>query len=93
MAACCKNNIAQNLSRIVSFSENKNDLNFSFIQNQYQYEFKLRTNQTNNEGLSLLSNSLQSSLDKITHLVFTFDNNDTVKLFINGNLISKTKQN
>lgn len=86
-----KNNIAQNLSRIVSFSENKNDLNFSLIQNQYQYEFKLRTNQTNNEGLSLLSNSLQSSLDKITHLVFTFDNNDTVKLFINGNLISKTK--
>ncbi|MCB0753883.1 MAG: immunoglobulin domain-containing protein, partial [Ignavibacteriae bacterium] len=83
-----KNSAAQNLSRIATYSNSQNDLNFSLLQNQYQYEFRLRTDQTDNSGKALLSNSLQSNLDKITHLVYTYDAEDTARLFVNGNLVS-----
>jgi hypothetical protein len=72
-----------NGARILTLSHDNNNCNFSMIELNHKYYFKLRTSSTDNSGEPSLPSVTSSSLS-LTHFVFTYASDGTEKIYING---------
>jgi lysophospholipase L1-like esterase len=71
-------------SRIVTLSENESERDFTFGQNSNQYNIRLRTSTTDNNGVPSLSSSTGSLITGLTHVVYTRNSSGVAKVYING---------
>ena len=83
-------NVTQEEKRIASYSNNDNERNFTLQQTLYNYDFRLRTSETNLNGNPALSTPdadevLQATLQ---HVVATYDPIEGRKIYVNGNLVT-----
>ncbi|NMP30590.1 LamG domain-containing protein [Thalassotalea sp. M1531] len=89
------NNVVQEgPARIVTYSAGDNDRNFMLGQTQYNYDFSLRTQDSNTNGDPALSTPdadevLQATLQ---HVVITYNATQGRRIYVNGNLIEVTDQ-
>ena len=85
-------NVTQEMARIVSYSANDTSRNFTLQQTLYNYDFRLRTNETSLNGEPALSTPdadevLQATLQ---HVVATYDPINGRNIYVNGVLVSNT---
>ncbi len=85
-------NVTQEEARIVSYSAGETARNFTLQQTLYDYDFKLRTNETSLNGDPALSTPsadevLQASLQ---HVVATYDPVNGRSIYVNGDLVTNT---
>ena len=85
-------NVTQEMARIVSYSAGDQARNFTLQQTLYNYDFLLRTDQTNLNGDPALSTPdadevLQATLQ---HVVMTYSPIDGRSIYVNGELVSNT---
>ena len=83
-------NVTQEMARIVSYSANDANRNFTLQQTLYNYDFRLRTNETNLNGDPALSTPdadevLQATLQ---HVVATYHPIDGRRVYVNGALVT-----
>ena len=74
-------------ARIVTFSENTSNRNFTLGQENGRYVFRLKTTQTNSNGMPnrvASANSVKPGQDQ--HLVFTRDANGNERFYVDGEL-------
>ena len=74
-------------ARIVTFSENTSNRNFTLGQENGSYVFRLKTTQTNNNGMPnrvASANSVKPGQDQ--HLVFTRDADGNERFYVDGEL-------
>jgi len=93
-------NVAQEMSRIVSYSAGANTRNFALQQTLYNYDFLLRTNATDANGnpLTTLNGDPQLSTPDadevlqatLQHVVATYSPVDGRRIYVNGNLVTAT---
>ncbi len=69
-------------ARIITISQNTNNLNFSLTQNGNDYEGILRTSETGAAGTSVIAPNVAKL--ELTHVVFTRSSDGTVKIFVDG---------
>ncbi len=91
-------NVTQEEARIISYSANDENRNFTLQQNLYDYQYRLRMGQTadgqpttdlnGNEALSTPADDevLQATLQ---HVVATYDPIEGRKIFVNGDLVTQ----
>ncbi len=84
-------NVTQEMARIVSYSAGDQARNFTMQQTLYNYDFLLRTTETNLNGDPALSTPdadevLQATLQ---HVVATYDPIEGRKIYVNGALVSQ----
>jgi hypothetical protein len=90
------NNVVQEgPARIVTYSAGNNDRNFMLGQTQYNYDFSLRTQNSNANGDPALSTpdateTLQATLQ---HVVITYSATTGRRIYVNGELIDVTDEN
>ncbi len=83
------NKIEQNgPARIVTISSNGTNRNITLGQDSDKYDVRIRTSQTNKNGLPSLSSKDRGFSLKLTHIVFTRKENGNENIYINGNLNS-----
>ena len=83
------NKIEQNgPARIVTISSNGTNRNITLGQDKGKYDVRIRTSQTNKNGLPSLSSKDRGFSLKLTHIVFTRKENGNENIYINGNLNS-----
>lgn len=84
------NNVTQEgPARIISYSAGDNDRNFTLGQSQYNYDFLLRSQNSDNNGTPALSTPdadeiLQATLQ---HVVITYSASNGRRIYVNGDLI------
>ena len=83
-------NVTQEMARIVTYSAGDTARNVTLQQTLYNYDFRLRTNETSLNGDPALSTPdadevLQATLQ---HVVVTYDPIEGRKIFVNGDLVS-----
>ena len=83
-------NVTQEMARIVSYSAGDTARNFTLQQTLYNYDYRLRTDQTSLNGDPELSTPdadevLQATLQ---HVVATYDPVDGRRIYVNGNLVT-----
>lgn len=89
------NNVVQEgPARIISYSAGDNDRNFTLGQSQYNYDFMLKTAESNTNGEPALSTPdadevLQATLQ---HVVLTYSATQGRRMYINGKLINITDE-
>ncbi len=93
-------NVAQEMSRIVSYSAGQNSRNFTLQQTLYNYDFLLRTNaeDANGNPLSTLNGDPQLSTPDadevlqatLQHVVATYHPIDGRRIYVNGVLATQT---
>ncbi len=84
-------NVTQEMARVVSFSGGDNDRNFTLQQTLYDYDFRLRTDNTDLNGNPALSTPamdevLQASLQ---HVVANYDTVNGRSIYVNGKLVTQ----
>ncbi len=84
------NVVQEGPARIISYSAGDNERNFTLGQTQYNYDFMLRSENSNGNGDPALSTPdadevLQATLQ---HVVITYDANKGRNIFVNGQLIA-----
>lgn len=70
-------------ARIVTFSKDHLERNFTLGQENDQYVVRLRTSQTNLQGFPDIVTPVGSLTDNLTHVVFTYEQG-SVKIYIDG---------
>ena len=85
-------NVTQEMARIVTYSAGDTARNATLQQTLYNYDFRLRTSETNLNGDPALSTPdddevLQATLQ---HVTVTYDPIEGRKIYVNGNLVSNT---
>ena len=81
----------QNGRRIFTYSLSGNFRNFSIIQNGKHYEARLRTLETDGNGLpSISTSSSYTATTDLTHLVYTRNRDGLASIYINGTLDTTT---
>ncbi len=93
-------NVAQEMSRIVSYSAGQNSRNFTLQQTMYNYDFLLRTNaeDANGNPLTTLNGDPQLSTPDadealqatLQHVVATYNPIDGRRIYVNGVLATQT---
>ncbi len=85
-------NVTQETSRIVSYSAGQTTRNFTLQQNLYDYDFLLRTTETNLNGDPALSTPSADEVLQATlqHVVATYSPIDGRRIYVNGALVSNT---
>ncbi|MEM7433146.1 MAG: LamG domain-containing protein [Pseudomonadota bacterium] len=83
-------NVTQEERRIISYSANSENRNFTLQQTLYNYDFRLRTTETDLNGDPALSTPdadevLQATLQ---HVVATYDPIEGRRIYVNGDLVS-----
>ena len=71
-------------ARIVTVSGNSTNRNITLGQSDNQYDIRLRTSETNNNGLPSISSTEARLMLSPTHLIFTRQEKGNVNLYING---------
>ncbi len=80
----------QNGRRVFTYSLSGNFRNFSIIENGDKYEFRLRTLETDGNGLPSISTTPNTATTDLTHLVYTRDRDGNAKIYVNGTLDTST---
>ncbi len=83
-----KNNQQKGPARIISLSAGASQRNFTLGQERGQYDVRLRTTSTNDNGIPSTSTPKRSAKPRLTHVVFTRDAKGNTRFFINGKLQS-----
>ena len=73
-------------ARIITLSQDSSNRNFTLGQNGNQFNVRLRTTDTNNNGLPSLSSNPNSLSQNLTHLVYVRQKNGQTQIYINGHL-------
>jgi Concanavalin A-like lectin/glucanases superfamily len=83
-------NVTQEMARIVSYSLNDTNRNFTLQQTLYDYNFRLRTDQTGLNGDPALSTPSADEVLQATlqHVVVTYHPIDGRRIYVNGELVS-----
>ncbi len=76
-------------ARILTFSKNTNERNFTLGQEKDRIEFRLRTHQTSGNGLPGLATKPGSLKTEWTHVVFTRDKDGMARIYLNGDLAAQ----
>lgn len=94
------NNVTQEMARIVSYSAGQNSRNFTLQQTLYNYDFLLRTNAQDANGMSLTTLNGDPQLSTpdaaevlqatLQHVVITYSPIDGRRIYVNGVLESQT---
>lgn len=71
-------------ARIMTCSYGSLDRNFTMAQNGDEYNFRVRTNQTSDNGTPEMETSNNSAENSLQHIVYTLDNEGNETIFING---------
>jgi len=84
-------NVTQEDARIISYSAGQNARNFTLQQTLYNYDFMLRTNETNLDGDPALSTPAAEEVLQATlqHVVVTYNPIDGRRIYVNGELRSQ----
>lgn len=86
-------NVTQENARIVSYSANDDNRNFTLQQNLYDYQFRLRTNASGvdlNGDPALSTPSADEVLQAtLQHVVTTYHPVDGRRIYVNGDLVSQ----
>ena len=82
-------NVAQEDSRIVTYSGNSQDRNFALVQTLYDYEFYSRTSNSDAGGAPLINTPSMDEVLQATlqHVVVTYDSIEGRRVYVNGELI------
>jgi len=85
-------NVTQEEARIVSYSAGDTARNFTLQQTLYDYDFRLRTNETGLNGDPALSTPSADEVLQATlqHVVATYNPVDGRRIYVNGELVSNT---
>ena len=75
-------------ARIVTLSKNSTNRNFTLGQDGRKYDVRLRTTQTNTNGLPSLSSRQDSLTENLTHTVYTRDREGNATIWLNGEVSS-----
>jgi len=78
-------------ARIVTLSKDPTHRNFTLGQDGDRYDVRLRTTKTSNNGIPSLSTPPGSLTRKLTHVVYTFDDSGTARIFLNGQQRARRK--
>lgn len=76
-------------ARILTFSKNTSERNFTLGQKGDRIEVRLRTNRTGKNGTPELATKSGSLKTEWTHVVFTRDRGGRAQIFLNGNLAAQ----
>ncbi len=76
-------------ARIVTFSKNSSQRNFTLGQDGDQYDFRLRTTATSGNGIPSIHSDDEPFSTELTHVVYTRDRDGRARLYINGNLVEE----
>ncbi|MCH8923566.1 MAG: DUF1592 domain-containing protein, partial [Planctomycetes bacterium] len=71
-------------ARIVTLSKHATERNFTLGQEGAQFEVRLRTTKTSNNGLPALRSARNSLAPKLTHVVYTRDRAGRTKIYVDG---------
>jgi len=84
-------NVTQEESRIVTYSGGTDVRNFSLNQTLYDYDFLLRTENSDANGMPLLNTPSADEVLQATlqHVVATYDPIEGRKIYVNGELIAE----
>jgi len=77
-------------SRILTFSENSSNRNFTIGQELDRYVLRLRTTETNNNGLPEFYSGYNIVDTNLTHIVFTRNSKGKAVIYVNGEKNSET---
>lgn len=78
-------------ARIVTFSKNANERNFTLGQDGDRFDVRLRTTKTSKNGIPAVASPGKSVSTKLTHVVYTHDRGGQTRIFVNGkSIVSKT---
>ena len=85
-------NVTQEDARIVSYSAGNDRRNFTLQQNLYDYEFQLRSTETDLNGDPALATPAADEVAQATlqHVVATYDSVGGRQIYVNGQLVSNT---
>ncbi|MCO8122449.1 DUF1592 domain-containing protein [Stieleria sp. TO1_6] len=78
-------------ARIVTFSTDTSNRNFTLGQDNDRYDVRLRTSNTDKNGLPSLASPPRSLTTKLTQVVFTRSAAGMTRLYINGKQVSQSK--
>ncbi len=80
-------NVTQNgPARIFTYSRNSNDRSFTIGQDGDKFDFRVRSTQTNNNGIPSLHSTAGSAKPELTHLVYSRDRTGRTRIYVNGEL-------
>lgn len=71
-------------ARIVSFSQDSNQRNFTLGQDGDKFDVRLRTTKSSANGIPSLNSSGKTVAPKLTHVVYTRDSAGNAKIYVNG---------
>jgi hypothetical protein len=71
-------------ARIVTLSVDDHNRHFTFGQNGSEFDFRVRTGETDNNGIPSLSSGPGFSETGLTHVAYTLDDNESARIYING---------
>lgn len=78
-------------ARIVTISTDPSNRNFTLGQEGNKYDVRLRTTKTSNNGMPSVSSPANQVKTKLTHLVYTFDQNAVGTLYVDGKKVASKK--
>ncbi|MFP6617980.1 MAG: LamG-like jellyroll fold domain-containing protein, partial [Pirellulaceae bacterium] len=74
-------------ARILTFSSNSTNRNFTLGQEGARFDVRLRTTRTSNNGLPSVETPQRSLAPKMTHVVYTRDRAGRARIFLNGKVV------
>ena len=77
-------------ARIVTFSGNVNQRNFTLGQDGDKFEVRFRTTRTSVNGIPGVASPSSSLKQDLTHVVYTRNRGGRVRIFVNGNKVSQS---
>ncbi len=80
-------------ARILTVSQDGLYRNFSLLQNGSSYEFRTRTSGTDDNGVPALSSPAGMVSQGFQYVVYTYDNTNGGKLYINGQVVASMAAN
>ncbi len=78
-------------ARIVTFSKDTSNRNFTLGQDRDKYDFRLRTTKRSNNGIPSIPSNGNMAKPEITHVVYTRDASGNAAIFLNGKEAGKGK--
>lgn len=79
-------------ARIITFSESSSQRNFTLGQDGAGFDLRLRTSQTNLNGLPSVSSNGESVSQQKTHVVYTRNHFEEASIYVNGELVFSGRQ-
>ena len=78
-------------ARILTFSSNSTNRNFTLGQEGGRFDVRLRTSKTSKNGLPSVETPQRSLVPRLSHVVYTRDRGGRAKVFLNGTLVVEKK--